>query len=408
MSLFVRLLIALALVLIIEIYVSLRVTKAIRIRIPKKPGYALWVFRAGLIYVNIFPVLYLINKGVAAVIGTPDPIGIKSDFIEYFLYQPFLAGLLVFVQSFLYLLPLDIIYFILNRWEYCRQHCKPYFAGLNIIVFFFFALYVPVTIYYDYATVGIRMTTLEVNNLAPDLDGLRITLIADLQADRYTQGERLSHYIKVVNETRPDLILIAGDFITGPPEYIPEIGRQVSKLKAPLGVYGCVGDHDQWAYRGDPVRSLNEVRAAVSGAGVPIIDDKDLTIKKGNAEINITFATNTYTRRLALQEAGALMDKTPNGGLKIFLVHQPDEEMMKMAAAKGYDLYLAGHTHGGQITLMFPFVQLTPTLLETKYIKGDFYFGNMLAIVTRGLGMSILPVRYNSQPEVTVIDVKKK
>jgi predicted MPP superfamily phosphohydrolase len=226
--------------------------------------------------------------------------------------------------------------------------------------------------------------------------------------DRYTQGKRLSHYINVVNETRPDLILIAGDFITGPPEYIPEIGRQAGKLKAPLGVYGCVGDHDQWAYRGDPVRSLNEVRAAVSGAGVPIIDDDEITINKGNSEIHITFATNTYTRKLNLQQAGALMDQTPDGGLKIFLVHQPDEEMMKLAAAKGYDLYLAGHTHGGQITLMFPFVQLTPTRLETKYIKGDFYFGDMLAVVTGGLGMSILPVRYNSQPEVTVIDVRKK
>ena len=71
-----------------------------------------------------------------------------------------------------------------------------------------------------------------------------------------------------------------------------------------------------------------------------------------------------------------------------------------------YDLFLAGHTHGGQITLVFPFIQLTPTLIETRYIKGDFYFNDMLAIVCGGLGMSLAPVRYNSTPEIVIITLK--
>ena len=73
-----------------------------------------------------------------------------------------------------------------------------------------------------------------------------------------------------------------------------------------------------------------------------------------------------------------------------------------------YDLFLAGHTHGGQITILFPFVNLTPTLLETKYVKGDFTFDDMNIVVTRGLGMSLAPVRYNSTPEVTLIVLKNK
>ena len=71
-----------------------------------------------------------------------------------------------------------------------------------------------------------------------------------------------------------------------------------------------------------------------------------------------------------------------------------------------FDLYLCVHTHGGQLSLVFPFIQLSPTLIETKYIQGDFWFGDMLMVVTRGLGMSLAPIRYNSTPEITLITLK--
>lgn len=90
------------------------------------------------------------------------------------------------------------------------------------------------------------------------------------------------------------------------------------------------------------------------------------------------------------------------------LTHQPQEFLINSAVKNNYDLFLAGHTHGGQITLIFPFIQLTPTLFETTYIKGDFYFNDMLAIVCGGLGMSLAPVRYNSTPEIVLITLKNK
>jgi hypothetical protein len=89
------------------------------------------------------------------------------------------------------------------------------------------------------------------------------------------------------------------------------------------------------------------------------------------------------------------------------LVHQPRQIVINAAVKNKYDLILAGHTHGGQITFLFPFINLTPTLIETNRIKGDFYLGKTMMVVTPGLGMSIAPVRYNSTPEVTVIDIKK-
>ena len=78
---------------------------------------------------------------------------------------------------------------------------------------------------------------------------------------------------------------------------------------------------------------------------------------------------------------------------------------MKSAFMHKYDLFLAGHTHGGQITFLFPFLNLTPTMFETKYIRGKYEMGKMLIIITRGLGMSLVPMRYNSTPEITIINV---
>ena len=73
---------------------------------------------------------------------------------------------------------------------------------------------------------------------------------------------------------------------------------------------------------------------------------------------------------------------------------------------KKYDLFFAGHTHGGQITFLFPFYNLSPTMIETPYMRGEFKFGEMLMVVTRGLGMSLSPVRFNSTPEISVIKLK--
>jgi predicted MPP superfamily phosphohydrolase len=97
-----------------------------------------------------------------------------------------------------------------------------------------------------------------------------------------------------------------------------------------------------------------------------------------------------------------------DGDLKIFLTHQPQPYLIESGQKNNFDLLLAGHTHGGQITFVFPFVQLTPTMLETSYIRGDFWFNSMLMIVSRGLGMSLAPVRYNSTPEITLINLVKK
>ena len=266
----------------------------------------------------------------------------------------------------------------------------------------FFAFYVPARIIYDYNTVDIRSVNYLKENLPKELDGFKIAFISDIQADRYTDEKRLERYIDKINESNPDLVLIAGDVITSTPDYIETAAKYIGKIKSKYGIYSCVGDHDNWAYRQDYVRSLREIKKSLNDYKIEMPDNELRYIKIDSSRIGITFITNTYVSDISETTLKNLASSN-KAEFKIFLTHQPREFLIKSATKNNYDLFLAGHTHGGQITLLFPFVQLTPTLIETNYIKGDFYFGNMLAVVCGGLGMSLAPVRYNSTPEIVII-----
>jgi hypothetical protein len=123
--------------------------------------------------------------------------------------------------------------------------------------------------------------------------------------------------------------------------------------------------------------------------------------------MKLSFVTNTYVNRLE----GPLLDSllyTNGYDFKTLIVHQPGDSLIEKARTYNYNLFLAGHTHGGQVTFIFPYLKISPTMFETQYMRGDFYFDDMLMIVNRGLGMSLIPFRLNSTPEVTVIVLNDK
>ncbi|HEY6626155.1 MAG TPA: metallophosphoesterase, partial [Ignavibacteriaceae bacterium] len=271
----------------------------------------------------------------------------------------------------------------------------------------FFLFYIPIRVIYDYNAVSVRTVEYQKENLPSALKNFKIVFISDIQADHFTDEGRLSNYLNKVNSLKPDLILIAGDLITTGPDYIELSAREVGKLKAKHGVYSCVGDHDNWAYRNDYVRSLSEVTSALNYHNVQMIDNDIKEINVDSATIAITFITNTYVETVSQNILDSLSSNN-EGNFKVFLTHQPQPRLIESGRNNDFDLFLAGHTHGGQITFVFPFIQLTPTMLETSYIRGDFWFDSMLMIVSRGLGMSLAPLRYNSTPEITLITLQNK
>ncbi|HVO74651.1 MAG TPA: metallophosphoesterase [Ignavibacteriaceae bacterium] len=405
MSFALRIAIVFLLIFLTEFYFIKKIINSVRIIFPhfssKKISITRWI---ALIIIHIYPAALLFAWLQSAIskqasIAMPD-----NTFFDYAAVYPFWISVLIIVQSILFFLLIDIIRLLLfPLYKRKREKLKPFIAKLILGISFFFILYVPLRIIYDYNSVSIRIKEYKAKNLPKDLRNFKITFIADVQADRYTDTKRLNKFISKVNDTHPDLVLIGGDVITSTPDYIQTAAEYIGKIKSVHGVYSCVGDHDNWAYREDTKRSVREITEALNKYNVEMINDGRRVIKVGNAEIGITFVTNTYVETIPDAELDHLTNEKTNYNLNIFLVHQPRQRLVDQALKQNYDLFLAGHTHGGQITFLFPFYNLSPTLFETKYVRGDFEFGKMLMIVTRGLGMSLVPLRYNSTPEVTVI-----
>ena len=361
-----------------------------------------------LLFFNLYPLYVIVLFSYSAIAGNNRLVFPEGVLIDVILIFPFWALLLITVQSLLFFVLIDLSCLVIKLInEGTKEKVRKYSAILSLFVVGFFTIYVPVRILYDYNTIEVSNYNYTKKDLPKNLEGFKIVFISDLQADRYTNKNRLNKFISLINKQGPDLVLIGGDFITSTPNYIKLSAKLAGRIKSKNGIYSCVGDHDNWAYRWDTKRSLHEVETALANKNIKMIDNGNITLPIDSSKIRITFVTNTYVQRISQAVLDSVVYKSNNFDLKIFLTHQPRKFLIDKAKKYNYDLYLAGHTHGGQIRFVFPFIFLSPTLFETKYVRGEFKFGNLTAIVTRGLGMSIAPVRYNSTPEITVINLIK-
>jgi len=359
-----------------------------------------------LIIINAYPIYAMIYFQYHNLTGEGRVRIPTSNLMDYFLVYPFWIFLMVMVQCILIFLLLEIVKLLSRIFRYPADKRKKYDAVSSLLILLFFLVYVPARVYHDSNTVMISEVVFNTNGKAKALKGLKITFISDLQADRYTDEELLQSYIEKVNKSDPDIVLIAGDLITSTPDYIQTAAKWTGRISSKYGVFSCVGDHDNWAYRPDYARSLREISTALAQNNVKMINNGNMSFQHGNSGVTVSFVTNTYVGSVSEATLDSLSQNADSADLKIFLTHQPAEWLVKEAAEKKYDMMLAGHTHGGQISFLFPFISLTPTLFETKYVRGEFKIDDMILIVCRGLGVSILPVRYNSTPEIVVISVK--
>jgi|SRR5690554_1551262 len=406
MSFLLRVILPVIIIFLVEFYFMRKIINGVHEFFPNiSPKKVKRTVRAILVFANIYPLYILIAWLLSSQtrVDLPDAM-----WFHYLIVYPFWIFILIIIQTILILLLIDLLRIIF--YPFYRKHknkVTSYARKFTFLLTGFFVLYVPGRIVYDYYVVSIRIKEYNVQNLHPDLQGFKITFISDIQADRYTDRTRLNRYIQKVNSTEPDIVLIAGDLITSTPNYINLAAEMVGNIKAKYGVYSCLGDHDHWSYRNDHQRSVREMTNALAKYGIRMINNDNLILKVDDAEMKFSFITNTYVARLSGEPLDSLLNSDGHD-FKTLIVHQPGDFLIEKARRYNYNLFLAGHTHGGQVTFIFPYLKISPTMFETQYMRGDFYFDDMLMIVTRGLGMSLVPFRYNSTPEITVIILNDK
>lgn len=231
------------------------------------------------------------------------------------------------------------------------------------------------------------------------LAGLRVALLSDLHVGSPHWGiERLRKLVVQTNAERPDLVLLAGDFmITGIPfgtDTSPElIADALTELRAPLGVVAVLGNHDAWI-AGDAVSRAFHAR------GLNVLENELYSLERAGARLTIVGLADLLTRPQRVRET---IDSVPAGDAVLVLVHEPDV-FPEIGARPA--LTLAGHTHGGQVDLPLLGRVWVPSEFGQRYVAGHVVENGRHLFVTTGVGTSIIPVRFRVPPELVILTLR--
>ena len=219
----------------------------------------------------------------------------------------------------------------------------------------------------------------------------RLALISDVHLGRILGRSYAEKLVQRINQLEPDAVLIAGDLIDERITYVEEENSlaALAKLNAPKGVYLAFGNHE---YIDNPALWHKMVQAN----GIKVLRDASTVI---DGRLKLT-GLNDYSRNRDLSSLKALAWENDKY-YSILIDHQPRK--METAAAEGYDLYLSGHTHTGQL---FPNRQVTKRMYQLDYGRRDF--GKLIAITSSGYGFWGPPVRTEAAPEIVLIELNGK
>lgn len=278
---------------------------------------------------------------------------------------------------------------------------------------------------YGYAAERLRYQVSRVEipltNLPPELDGMKIVQISDIHLSSYMTRESVRRAVDMANDVGADLAVVTGDLITGVHDSVAECVEEVRHLRAPLGVYGCNGNHEIYARAEDLAERLYQQ------AGMKMLRRENAIIQFRGAQLNLIGVDYQRERMPSGRKMQMLSNLEPlvrRDMPNILLSHNPNS--FNRAAELGIELSLAGHTHGGQVQVEILDVSLSPARFITDYIAGLYHrpllmpdepkrMGETIKLmpnapkglaalyVNRGLGTVGAPVRLGAPPEITHI-----
>lgn len=236
---------------------------------------------------------------------------------------------------------------------------------------------------------------------------LSITVISDLHAGGPNMGrERIRAVVDTANLQGSDLVVLLGDyfathsFITEivPPEvWSAELGR----LRAPLGVYAILGNHDWWNQVGNTRRAFADVK-------IPVLENDALRLGPRGARFWLAglgdqLAHIVGRRRYhGVDDLPGTLSRIDSDDPVILLAHEPD---IFPKVPERVALTLCGHTHGGQIRIPMLWPHFVPSAYGARYAYGHIVEGGRHMIVSGGLGTSGIPARLGVEPEILRIDI---
>ncbi len=245
---------------------------------------------------------------------------------------------------------------------------------------------------------------------------VRAAVLADIHAcDPLMSAARVRRIAELANRLQPDIVFLLGDFNAGhryvtAPVYPEQWGEALSILRAPLGVYAILGNHDWWhgPLPGMPGDGGESVRKALRHANIAVLENDAIRIANNGrpfwvAGLADQLAYRAGPRRFeGIDDLSGTLAKVGDDAPVVLLAHEP---FVFRRVPQEVSLTLCGHTHGGQVNLPLLTATYAEAQFGTRRIYGHIAEHGRQMIISAGLGTSILPVRFLCPPEVVDVQI---
>lgn len=238
----------------------------------------------------------------------------------------------------------------------------------------------------------VRRNEVRCKTLPPAFDGFTLLHLSDLHVDRNEGAMR--HLVEIVGDLSYDVCVLTGDYRGGTYGPFAATLDGMAQVRAHLRepIYGVLGNHD-----------TIQLVPGLEAMGIRMLLNECETIRRGDQRIHLAGIDDAHYFRVDnLEKAAAPI---PEGEFSILLSHTP--EIYRQAAHAGFDLLLGGHTHGGQICLPGSIPLTLDSVLPRRLGAGAWQHRDMLGYTSVGAGTSIVPVRINCPPEITLHQLRR-
>ena len=262
---------------------------------------------------------------------------------------------------------------------------------------------------YDYHVRKIRMAFA---NLPEEFKGLKIVQISDIHSGSFTNKTAVNKGIDKILAEKPDVILFTGDIVNNKADELRDYQEVFARLKAPMGVYSILGNHDygdyfMWDKPHLKQENLVKLKSIHKDMGWRLMLDEHLPLRRGESEIGLIGVQN-ISGRGRFHSYGNLA-KAMEGAqypFKILMSHDPSHWDMEVNTKyTDIDLMLSGHTHGMQFGVELPWFRWSPVKYVYKQWAGLYEKESQKLYVNRGFGFIGYPGRVGIMPEITVIEL---
>lgn len=245
--------------------------------------------------------------------------------------------------------------------------------------------------FFEAGWVAVDRRTIVLPRLPRAFGGTTVAFLTDIHHGPYVDLQFVASIVRTTNLLRPDLVVLGGDYSLRDAKYIGPCLEVLADLRAPMGVFGVLGNHDYW-------HGLRETRDGLRSAKVTELTNAGVWFERGGERFGLAGVDDLWSGSPDVR--AALRDATPADAC-LLVSHNPD--LAEVIDAPAVGLVLSGHTHGGQVVFPGFGAPWAPSRYGQKYLRGLVQAPRTQVLVSRGLGVSAVPARMNSRPEINLV-----